>query len=140
MTVIILSVIFSTSYYINRENAEGSTHSITVVELFSIFNFQISYKRNLFIYSRSIYIFIVDLFIIKLRELEKLDSNDEHFSSKNVFRQGLYINYIFIFYIGNNCITMSGGFRMVCLEKSILEIALAAINHMKGDNLSKRNE
>ena len=84
----------------------------------------------------------VDLFIIKLPELEKLDSNEEHFSSKYVFRQGLYIDYIYIyiFFIGNNCITMSGGFRMTCLEKCILEKPLAAINDMKEDNLSKRNE
>ena len=73
-------------------------------------------------------------------KLEKLDSNDEHFSSKNVFRRGLYIDYILIFFIGNNYITMSRGFRMAGLEKCILEIALAAINDMKVDNLSKRNE
>ena len=87
----------------------------------------------------------VDLFIIKLPELEKLDSNEEYFSSKYVFRQGLYIDYIYIYiyiyiFIGNNCITMSGGFRMTCLEKCILEKPLAAINDMKEDNLSKRNE
>ena len=35
---------------------------------------------------------------------------------------------------------MSGGFWMACLEKCILEIALAAINDMKGENLLKRNE
>ena len=64
-------------------------------------------------------------------KLENLDSTDVHFSSKNVFRQGLYIEYIFIFFIGNNCITMSGGSRMACLEKCILEIALAAINDIK---------
>ena len=29
---------------------------------------------------------------------------------------------------------------MACLDKCILEIALAAINDMKGDNLSKRNK
>ena len=73
-------------------------------------------------------------------KLEKLDSNDEHFSSKNVFRRGLYIDYILIFFIGNNYITMSRGFQMACLEKCILEIALAAINDMKVDSLSKRNE
>ena len=76
-------------------------------------------------------------------KLAKLDSDDEHFSSKNVFRRELYIDYIFIFFIGNNCITISGGFRMACLEKCILEImeiALAAINDMEGENLSKRNE
>ena len=32
---------------------------------------------------------------------------------------------------------MSGGFWMACLEKCILEIALAAITDMKGDNLLK---
>ena len=35
---------------------------------------------------------------------------------------------------------MSGGFRMAGLEKCILQTALTAINDMKGDNLSKRNE
>ena len=35
---------------------------------------------------------------------------------------------------------MSGRFRKAYLEKFILEIALAAIDNMKGDNLSKRNE
>ena len=35
---------------------------------------------------------------------------------------------------------MSGGFQMACLEKCILEIALAAISNMKGVNLSKWNE
>ena len=73
-------------------------------------------------------------------KLEKLDSNDEHFSSKNVFRWKLFIDYTFFFFIGNNCITMSGRFRKAYLEKCILEIALAAIDNMKGDNLSKRNE
>ena len=51
----------------------------------------------------------------------------KHFSSKNVFRRGLYIDYIFTFFLGNNCTT-------------ILEIVLAAINDIKGGNLSKRNE
>ena len=32
--------------------------------------------------------------------------------------------------------TMSGGFRMAYLEKCILEIALAAINDVKGEHLS----
>ena len=73
-------------------------------------------------------------------KLEKLDSNDEHFSGRNVFRRGLYVDYIFIFFIGNNCITMSGGFRMACLGKCILEIAFAVINDMKGENLSERTE
>ena len=63
----------------------------------------------------------------------------KYFSSKNVFRWGLYID-IFTFFIGNNCITMSQKFRMACLEKCILEIVSAAINDMKGDSLSKRNE
>ena len=67
-------------------------------------------------------------------------ANDEHFSSKNVSRHGLYIDYIFIFFIWNNCINMSGGFQMACLGKCILEIALAAISNMKGVNLSKWNE
>ena len=53
---------------------------------------------------------------------------------------GFYIDYIFIFFIGNDCITMSQIFWMASLEKCILEIALAAINNMNGDNLSKRNE
>ena len=35
---------------------------------------------------------------------------------------------------------MFGGFRMVCWEKCILEIALAATNDMKGGNFFKRNE
>ena len=64
----------------------------------------------------------------------------KHFSSKYVFRWGLYVDYIFTFSIGNNCITRSRIFQMASLEKCILEIALAAINDMKGDNLSKRNE
>ena len=73
-------------------------------------------------------------------KLEKPDSKDEHFRSKNVFRRGLYIDYIYIFFIGSNCITVSGGFPMACLEKCVLVIALTAINDIKGDNLSKRNE
>ena len=50
----------------------------------------------------------------------------KHFSSKTVFRRELYINYIFTIFIENNCITMSRIFRIACLEKYILEIALAA--------------
>ena len=53
---------------------------------------------------------------------------------------GCILIIFLFFFIGNNCITTSGGFRMACLEKCIMEIALAAINDMKGDNLSKRNE
>ena len=64
----------------------------------------------------------------------------KHLSSKNVFRREFDVDYIYIFCVGNNCITMSPIFRMACLEKCILEIAFAAINDMKGDNLSKRNE
>ena len=41
---------------------------------------------------------------------------------------------------GNNSISMCERFQMVCLEKCILEILLAAINYTKGDNLSKWNE
>ena len=107
---------------ISTENTEGSTHSIT-----TFYKYVYKRKRKW-----------VDLFIIKLRELEKLDSNYEHFSSKNVWR--FFIDCIFTFFIRNNCVTISGGFRMVCLEKCILEILLAAINYMKGDNLSESNE
>ena len=64
----------------------------------------------------------------------------KHFSSKNVFRRGLYIDYVFIFFIGNNWIIMSRIFQTACLEKCILEIALAAINDLKGDNLPRRKE
>ena len=50
----------------------------------------------------------------------------------NISQVKIYlIDYIFIFFTGNNCITMSGGFRMACLEKFILETALAAINKMR---------
>ena len=52
---------------------------------------------------------------------------------------GVYTDHIF-FFLGNNCITMSQIFWMACLEKCILEIKLAAINKMNGDNLSKRDE
>ena len=74
------------------------------------------------------------------RKLEKLDSDDEHFSSKNALRRGLYIHYIFIFSIRNNCVTMSVGFWMVCLQKRISEIALVAVDDMKRVNLSKTNK
>ena len=50
----------------------------------------------------------------------------KHFSSKTVFRRGLYIDYIITFFVGNNCITMWQIFQMACLEKCFLEIALAA--------------
>ena len=101
-----------------------------IVKKFSTFNFQLSVKGK----RRR-----VDPFIINHVQLKKLNSNEETFS-KNVFRRRLYVDYIFIFFIGNNCITMSRIFRKACLEKCILEIALAAINDMKGDNLLKRNE
>ena len=49
---------------------------------------------------------------------------------QDVFRRGLYIDYIFTSFLGNNCITMSRMFWFACLEKCILEIALAAIKSL----------
>ena len=64
-----------------------------------------------------------------------------HISQAKMYLDGgCILTVSLFFFMGNNCITMSGGFRMACLEKCILEIALAAINDMEGENLSKRNE
>ena len=64
-------------------------------------------------------------------------------SQVKMYLDGGIILIVLPFFIGNtgnNSITMAGWFQMVCLEKDILEIVLAAINYTKGDNLSKGNE
>ena len=49
---------------------------------------------------------------------------------QDLFSRGLYTDYIFTSFLGNNCITMSRMFWFACLEKCILEIALAAIKSL----------
>ena len=36
---------------------------------------------------------------------------------------------------GQKCITKSSGFRMVCLEKTVLHASLSALNHLRGDSM-----
>ena len=132
---VILSIARTFFFFLTKAISTGdvksSTHPVRVVKLFSTFNFQISVKKK----EEGISIYYKIMW-----NLRNLIQMIKHFSSKYVFRWGLYVDYIFTFSIGNNCITRSPIFQMASLEKCILEIALAAINDMEGDNLSKRNE
>jgi len=43
------------------------------------------------------------------------------------------------FILGQNCITLSNGFQMVCLAKPVLETTLSALNNLRGDPMGLRN-
>ena len=40
-------------------------------------------------------------------------------------------------FLGNKCVTLSEGFKTVCLTKNVLKIALSALNNLRGDNLTE---
>ena len=51
----------------------------------------------------------------------------------NILLQYTIKNFLFL---GNKCVTLSEGFKVVCLTKNVLKTALSALNNLRGNNLA----
>ena len=48
--------------------------------------------------------------------------------------------YLYFIILGKKIVTEVEDFELVCLEKTILETALAALNNLRGDKIKISNE
>ena len=68
------------------------------------------------------------------------DPHPQGYEHKSQGMIGLIIIYIQYISAGNQCVTKSGGFKVVRLEKQVLFTALSAPNNLRGDKIEKREK